>query len=314
MKPLAWIEIVDRYGDVAIRHPVCAYPVSVGRAYSCDVVLDDPYVAASHLEISKAEDGRFYLKDKASINGMTVDALRGRQLEATITMDNLVRIGHTQLRIRPADFPVAMEKQLPEGIWLRRWTALLLALPLLMLAFFTPLWAAYDHADSYNLLLHPMLTGLPFVIMWVIFWSIFSRKKAGSSSVIAHTVIACFGFGIFFLLDDPLADYIGFSLNSGTFASLFRFVVEPFVLGVMLYRHIRLVSRARARNVAMLVAGLTLVCTGIFYENVKLSGENDFTNMPYSHTVAPPSLILVQGQNFKSFISDVEMLKARVDE
>ena len=313
MKPLAWIEIVDRHGDVTSRYPVHAYPVRVGRAYSCDVVLDDPYVAANHLEINSVEDGGFQIKDLESRNGMTIDTLRGRQTDAIISADNVVRIGHTQLRIRPASFAVAVEKHLPESTWHRRWTALFVAVPFLLLAYFISLWAEYDSAESYSLLLRPMLIGLPFVLMWVIFWS-FVRRTHSVVNFTAHAVITCFGLGALLLLDEPLVDYIGFAFNSGMISDILSVVGEPLVIGIMLYHHVRLGSRSSPRKVGMVVAMLTIACTGILVVNEKLSDENDFVNLHFSSTVAPPSLLMVKGEGAEAFIAGASRLKSKVDE
>lgn len=312
MKPLAWIEVIDRHGDVASRHPLHAYPAKIGRGYSCDVVLDDPHIAACHLEISALEAGCYQLTDLSSLNGMTIDAHRGRQADARVSADNVVRIGHTQLRIRPADFTVAAEKPLPADTWRRKWTALLLAVPFLMLAYFTSLWAEYDRAESYKLLLQPMLVGLPFLLVWVAFWSIL--KRGGWANFTAHGVITCFGLGSLLLLDEPLLSYIGFAFNSGFISNLLSFVAEPLAVGVMLYHHVRLVSRSRPRNVGLIVSVLMLASSGLFYVNDKLSDENDFTNMSYSRTVAPPALVLVKGKTSEAFILDAAKLKASADE
>lgn len=312
MKPLVWVEVLDRHGDVSIRHPVHAFPFRVGRAYSCDVVIDDPHVAGEHLELNALDEGCYQLTDLASVNGMTIDTHRGKQTGAIISAKNKVRIGHTHLRIRPADFTVAAEKKLPADTWQRKWTALLIAVPFLLLASFTSLWAEYDRAESYKLLLQPVLLGLPVVLVWVGFWSI--GRRGGWANFTAHTVITCFGLGTLLLLDEPLLNYVGFMFNSGTIGSILSLMAEPLVIGTMLYHHLRLGSRSRRRNVAMIVATLTVVSTGLFYLNEILSKENDFTNMLYSRTVAPPALVVVKGMSSEAFILDAERLKAKADQ
>lgn len=313
MKPLAWVEVLDRHGDVASRHPIDAFPFKIGRAYSCDVVIDDQYVAPEHLEINPVEEGGYHINDMDSLNGMTTDAHRGKQSQANISPKNVVRIGHTQFRIRPADFTVAAEKRLPADSWMRRWTALLIAVPFLLLAYFNALWAGYDRADSYNLLLRPMLIGPPMVLVWIVFW-VFVRRTHSVVNFVAHSVIACFGIGTLMLIDEPLLDYVGFSFNSRTITEVLAMVLEPLVIGTMLYHHVRLGSRSSRKKLGIVMATLTVACTAIFYVNDKLSEENDFTNMGYSRTVAPPGVLMVNGVGSEEFIAGAGGLKARVDE
>lgn len=313
MKPLAWVEVLDRHRDVASRHPVHTFPFKIGRAYTCDVVIDDPHVAGEHLEVNAVEEGGYHVKDMDSLNGMTTDAQRGKQSQANISPENVVRIGHTQFRIRPANFAVAIEKHLHADSWFRRWSALLIAVPFLMLAYFNFLWSGYDRAESYKLLLQPMLFGPPMVLVWVVFWS-FVRRTHSVANFAAHTVIACFGFGTLLLIDEPLLDYVGFAFNSRTITEVLAMVLEPLVIGAMLYHHARLGSRSSRRKMGIVVATLTVACTVIFYVNDKLSDENDFTNMEYSRTVAPSGLLMVNGIGSEEFIAGAGRLKAKVDE
>ena len=51
MEPLAFVEIVDRHGDVLARHPVYRWPASIGRGYQADVIIDDAFVAPVHAAI-----------------------------------------------------------------------------------------------------------------------------------------------------------------------------------------------------------------------------------------------------------------------
>lgn len=43
-----WIEVLGRHGDVALRQRFTSTPITIGRAYDNDVVVDDLHVAAHH--------------------------------------------------------------------------------------------------------------------------------------------------------------------------------------------------------------------------------------------------------------------------
>ena len=53
---LGLIEAFDRHGALLARAPITRWPVTVGRALDCDLVLDDPFVAPRHLRIDRAVD------------------------------------------------------------------------------------------------------------------------------------------------------------------------------------------------------------------------------------------------------------------
>src|SRR4029450_1978129 len=51
---LAIVEVLDRDGHVRSIVPVTSWPVPIGRAIDCDVVLDDAHVAARHATVTGA--------------------------------------------------------------------------------------------------------------------------------------------------------------------------------------------------------------------------------------------------------------------
>ena len=58
---LAVVEILDRDGHTRQLVPVWHWPVTIGRAIECDVVLDDPHVAARHATLDD-KDGQLQLQ------------------------------------------------------------------------------------------------------------------------------------------------------------------------------------------------------------------------------------------------------------
>lgn len=106
MEALAFVEIVDRHREVVSRHPVHVWPVTVGRSYASDVIVDDPFVAPLHLTIEPVADDRFRVSDLGSVNGISLASSSDRVDSAEVGCDELVRLGHTQLRLRTANHAV----------------------------------------------------------------------------------------------------------------------------------------------------------------------------------------------------------------
>lgn len=102
-----FIELLARNGDVLHRHKVAQLPIRIGRSYDNDIILDDAHSAASHAIIETDAHNQVVLRDLGSKNGIVY---KGRK-RASLTLDGeaVVRLGHTRLRVRGADFPVAPE-------------------------------------------------------------------------------------------------------------------------------------------------------------------------------------------------------------
>ena len=210
MERLAWVEILDRHGDVAMRHPVQAWPLRLGRAYDSDIVLDDPYIAPHHLEITQAENGSYQLLGLNSINGVMINNFPCKKADAIVSPNDVLRLGQTQLRIRPLDFAVAAEKPLTNVVWSRSWVGMIFGFALLLLAHLLSLWLEYSRDDSYKLLVSPLLSDIPLLLLWAGFWALIGRVLSGSGNFIAHAVLASLVIAVIFILAGILAMYIDF--------------------------------------------------------------------------------------------------------
>ena len=69
METLALIETLDRDGQPRQILRVSQWPVRIGRAIDCDLVLDDPHVAAHHVTLDLREDG-LHVVPAATVNGV----------------------------------------------------------------------------------------------------------------------------------------------------------------------------------------------------------------------------------------------------
>ena len=70
MAPLGYIEVLDAKNRVTQRFALDALPVTIGRAYSNRIILDDPFVSPKHLAIVSDDGGRLRADDLDSLNGL----------------------------------------------------------------------------------------------------------------------------------------------------------------------------------------------------------------------------------------------------
>ena len=119
---MIWIEVLSRHRSVLSRHRFDGQSIAIGRAYSNDVVLDDPHVAASHVRIERGEDGNLTAFDLGSANGMFAAHGGARVNRLALDDDSVFRIGHSLLRVRMAGHAVAPER--PFDSRERMWVAI----------------------------------------------------------------------------------------------------------------------------------------------------------------------------------------------
>lgn len=314
MEKLAWIEILNRHGEVSRRHPVLTWPIRLGRAYSNDIVLDDPYVAAHHLEINQAEKGCYQLTGLGSLNGMTINKLHCKNSDATVSTIDVIRLGHTQLRIRPIDFAVDVEKPLKRAAWLRSWPGLIFGSVLLLLAHFLTLWLDYSRDEIYKILVEPLFRDIPLLLAWAGFWALVGRVLCGHANFIAHAVIASLVIAVLLTLDGFLFGYIDFAFNTSLMANVFSDAIIILIIGWLLYRHICLVSRADKFKLGISIAVLSTSLAGISYSIQQWSSDDDLSHMSYSRTIGPPSLLMTQGKSVDEFLQAGSVLKTKLED
>lgn len=311
MERLAWIEILDRHGDVARRHPVMAWPVKVGRAYTNDLLLDDPYVAAHHLEIGAAEDGGYRIRDLGSLNGTLIAAGRGKT-DTTISADDIVRIGQTQLRIRPPDYAVAGELALPRKAWLRNWPAVITSVVFLLSAVCVFYWLDFAGDESLGSLLEAILANILLASVWTGFWVLVGRVHTGRANFIPHALNTCWGLGSSYLLI-VVAGYMGFAFDA---AGATHLTYGVLLAGICLwmYRHLRLVSRASRAWIGSIAVVATLGISGTFYLENSLSNLDNPENTSYQKTIGPQWMLMVQGVSEDAFIVHASNMKVDADD
>lgn len=313
MERLGWIEILDRHGDTVVRHPVYAWPLRVGRAYDNDVIVDDPHVAANHLEINHTDDGAYHFSVVDSINAMTLGKLRDKKSEATVSANEIVRIGQTQLRIRPVDYAVPAEKALPNGAWLRSWSGLSIGITALLLAQLVTLWMNYVRADSYNIIVMPILGMFLVLLLWSGFWALIGRVASGRANFIAHAVNASLCFALLLFLEGVVYGYVDFAFDTDLMTQLVSGIAGALIIGTLIYRHMRLVSRLSHRKLVTIIVALIASFAGFSHISDKWNADEHLTDMEFSGTIGPPYFSLTHGKSTEAFIGEADKLKTKVD-
>src|SRR5688572_4402763 len=101
------LEVLDRRTEeVRLRMRLETFPLSVGRGYGNDLVLDDPYTDARHAQIARDENGGLVMHDLGSLNGLVSSDTAVRAGQVVLRPGMEVRVGRTTLRFRDPEEPV----------------------------------------------------------------------------------------------------------------------------------------------------------------------------------------------------------------
>jgi hypothetical protein len=303
-----FIETLARNGDVLHRQQLNALPIRIGRAYDNDVILDDDYVAPRHALVDVDSHDKLVLHDLGSRNGVVKG---GRRLPSlALTGDTIVRIGHTSLRVRAADFPVQ-----PELVdrTMHGWEGALPGMAGVLLAALVALivtWLFDTRSLQAFYYLQALAAGVAGAIAWGGAWAFANRLFGRHARLGRHIFIA--GAGLAAVLAWELVS------NSAAFAFSLEALTRYGSHGVIalaagiLYFHLATVKpqlRLRFRWLCMLFAvagaGLMLIA------NVQRSGR--VADELYMGVLLPPAMRASPDEGVDHYIDDVESMKDQVD-
>ena len=303
-----FIETLARNGDVLHRHQLSSLPIRIGRAYDNDFIVDDDYAAPRHALVDIDSQNRLVLHDLGSKNGVVKNGKRLPSL--ALSGDTVVRIGHTSLRVRAADFPVPAELL---DRTMHGWEGALPGMAGMLLAAivaFVMTWLFDTRAFQPTLYLQALAAGVGGAVAWGGAWAFANRLFGRHARLGRHIFII--GSGAAALLTwEAVSNVAAYAFALEGLTRYGSHGVIALAAGIV-YFHLATVKpqlRLRFRWVCLLFAvvasGLTLIA------NVQRSGR--MADELYMGVVLPPSMRASPDHGVDAYIDQVEAMKEQVD-
>jgi len=303
-----FIETLARNGDVLHRHQLNSLPIRIGRAYDNDFIVDDDYAAPRHALVDIDSQNRLVLHDLGSKNGVVKNGKRLPSL--ALSGDTVVRIGHTSLRVRAADFPVPAELL---DRTMHGWEGALPGMAGMLLAAivaFVMTWLFDTRAFQPTLYLQALAAGVGGAVAWGGAWAFANRLFGRHARLGRHIFII--GSGAAALLTwEAVSNVAAYAFALEGLTRYGSHGVIALAAGIV-YFHLATVKpqlRLRFRWVCLLFAvvasGLTLIA------NVQRSGR--MADELYMGVVLPPSMRASPDHAVDAYIDQVEAMKDRID-
>lgn len=303
-----FIETLARNGDVLHRHQVDALPIRFGRGYDNDFILDDAFAAPSHAILEAGENGQAVLRDLGTKNGVVHRGKRRSTL--VLTGDTVIRIGHTTLRVRAADFPVP-----PEMVdrTMHGWEG---GIPgvvgMLLTGAFALVTTWLSDTQGFQLIryLLPLSYGIGIGLVWGGAWAFANRLFGRHARLGRHLFI--FGCGLTAVLAYKLASSslaYAFSLEALTAYS--AHVAIAIVAGVIFF-HLATVKPHQKRRFALACLIMALSGSGLTLISNKLRTGRVADEL-FMSVLMPPTTRVSVDHSVDEFMTDVAAMKAKLD-
>ena len=303
-----WVEILSRQHDVVARQRFTATPITIGRAYDNDVVVDDPHVAAHHLRIVRSDEGVLTAEDLGSRNGLYVNHARGRRSEVALDGEHELSIGATLLRVRTAAYAVPAEQPVVHG--LRYWPAAIACIAGVFALAALDLWLSETGEPKAIRYFTPLLILVVVVVVWTTAWSFVTRVFTGHPRFGRHFLIVAAGLLAYSVYDQ--AAEVGAFAWSWTSLATSSYVIAWLLLGAIVLAHLLAVNRAR-RPLKVAIA-VIVAAAGIAMQTLKQGELRSNYGQPVTLSrLEPPALRMVSPQHEAAFFTDSAALRASLD-
>lgn len=317
MDEVIFLEVLE--GDaVHTRHRLERFPVTVGRGYANDVILDDPKVSPAHLRIERTEDGALMVRDMGSRNGTFRMEPWARLAEMTLAQDARVMVGDTVLRFRGRgyDVPEALAAEAPVGprqrIFERPQTFLASLGAAMAASLISSYLTSYDKTD-WGELLFSMLLPTALALAWAGAWSIASRIARRQFHYRAHGAIGSLVL-LGFISIPGFMMILSFTLGWEATHQLLALSLYMALVGWGLFWHLRYVTRWDSRRLGAMVTAVVLGF-GTLIQAQELLGNEDFsTSLQFPRSLLPASFRLVPASTVDEFFQETVDLQKQVDE
>jgi hypothetical protein len=315
------VEVLDRHYRVRIRHRIHAADgvmhCTVGRGADCDVVLDDPFVAAAHARVSVDAEGRVTVMDLGSVNGIQVDGRRLHSSEPVPLVDGLFCIGRTRLRVRTAAEVIPPEQWDGAGpTWMPRATeqrilAAGFAASVAVTVF--EIWTATAKPrDLSTSIVMAVLTLLVLGGLWIALWALVSRVAFGESRWLRHAAIVSVAYATFSAVTIALQVANG-ALGLHVSSTIAGPVLIGFAISVALTSHLLNASPMRTRTaVAIGVTIPAVALAAMLWVQVRTQARNP-GYIDDRDRIVPPALLWRRGLPLDNFTTELNKLRVRAD-
>ncbi|TAG45911.1 MAG: hypothetical protein EAZ30_14375 [Betaproteobacteria bacterium] len=309
---IVFVELLDKHDGVLSRHRFTRFPITLGSAYSNDLILDGDMGAQSSWAALRIESDEHGALSVATFeNDANFWAPGGLTRRWIVDPDEAIIAAGQRIRIRTNRYvPSSMAKPssaLPRAASL----AWLWALPLAIATFVATIWLGDIDGTKFVTYVSSGLGVLMLLALWAGIWALVSRLTGRSTHFLIHLALGALTF-VAVTAVDYVMDTAAFAFNWPVIQR-YDYLLLGVIIGLAVWCHGRWVSRI-GRGTALtsaLVVGAAMVATQAagFYA---LRG-----NVAAAQTMVelrPPAFRLAQSVSMDDFFSDIAALKGLAEQ
>lgn len=303
------VEIVNK-GRLARYFKFDQDRIAIGRGYTNDVIIADPFVCPEHLVVEQRDEGWLAL-DCSEKNG-TVDPFTGDLIESKpIGYGDELLIGKTRLRFLSPDSPIEPTRSLHQlGGTLKTFTNAW-GVTLLCFCLFGYVIAQNYLSNAFEFQIEKSLGKNVFVVLiplfWAGAWALVGRVLHHETRYAAHAAVAVLALLALFV-EDHLSQYLGYLVSSAMVTKVVAFGVTGFILAWLLSKNLAYATEVNRRKRLVIANVTSWSIIGIILL-ANISVKQEYSLQPeYMVSLNPPAFHLFVGESEVAFFEEAESL------
>ena len=301
------VEIVNHSGIRQDCRAFDSFPIQIGRGYDNDLILFDPYISGTHVEIKEDENG-WYLNDVSAQNGVMMNEKVLERKYARLKSGDEIQLGKTRLRFLSPAHPVASALKLNytnrfyKKISQPVVTLIILAV-LLNVEFFDHYMTSYESLTLEKFISRAVML-LGSMIVWAGIWAFVGRLIKNSTHFCAQLNLNALFFIVGFIFIN-LSVYAGYGVNSQALEAVLILGFYGIFFTLLILGNLQLATNLPLRK--QIISAVSL--TAVIYAVVALAyfnSQNEFHPDPDHFGVLKPPFIHGVTQPYEQFLKDAQ--------
>lgn len=314
MALVGYIEILDGKGNVIGRNAVESFPIGIGRAYTNQVIVSDPYVCPMHLTVAPDEQGRLIARDLDSVNGLCDGSEGNRVATLEIHSGTQFRIGHTLLRYCSVDHPLAptaVDRIEKISRLASPYAAVAAGAFVLVILCVESFLSSVERVKAINIISEP-LPIIATMLGWAGLWSLASRIIVSHFYFAPHLTIAAAALVATTVLG-VLSEWLEFLFPAIPLLWLASLVLNGLVIAGLVYGHVGFASFLRMRSRIWVGLAVSVAVVGMNTISY-FAARSKFSNvMEYTGVLKPIDAALLPATSVDQFIAGSQKIKTDLE-
>ena len=289
--------IIVKVGDVIYKHQLAdsdaGRPLTIGRAFSNDVILADPYVGPSQLTLQQADgddcDWRVSNGDETNpvfLNKKIVD-----EKAFNIHSGDELTVGRTSVAIYNEDHAIPETREFSMTNWLHnhKFKPLITSAMLVMLVAVTLLigYLELSSEPDYGDFAVAAIIVIVSTLLWAAIWSLAGHLLKGNHYFFSHLFFTALCFSLFAITGD-IHTYIDYFFSNSQAGVITQWIFSILLWGLLIGFNLALVTYSSRAFRNGLVASVCILGT---YGTLLYLYQDDYSDQPDHSVTIKPSYV-----------------------